>query len=201
MRSLTVQELYDYLSSPEFQRVDNDIFYNYYIYQYPAADEYRMRRQVCEFKQRLERPASYVNAMLLDMFDTFCSYLRSERFGDKTLLDDTLDEDRLQPDMATRELTTEANSDSFIHYVNRCIEAHLAQNDGLHKPYIFVYGMGKMFPYLRTNALLTKYERYNDTSRYKIILFYPGQQQGNSFSLFGLLPDTHTYRATLLINN
>ena len=102
--------------------------------------------------------------------------------------------------MVTQELTTEANSDSFIHYVSQRIEDHMAQNDGLNKPYVFIHGVGKMFPYLRTNVFLTKYEKYNDTSRYKIILFYPGHQEGNSFSLFDTLPDSHTYRATLLVN-
>ena len=49
-------------------------------------------------------------------------------------------------------------------------------------------------------GLLALYEDYNDTSKYKIIVFYPGHRENNSFRLFGTLPDNHTYRATLLIN-
>ena len=201
MKNMTIQELYDYLNSPEFQNVKSgNIFYNYYIYQYPASQEYKMRRDILDFKDKLERPASFVNAMILDLFTVFCDYLRAEKFGDTSLLYDTLEEDKTHPDMVTQELTTEANSDSFIHYVSQRIEDHMAQNDGLNKPYVFIHGVGKMFPYLRTNVFLTKYEKYNDTSRYKIILFYPGHQEGNSFSLFDTLPDSHTYRATLLVN-
>ena len=33
MRNMTIQELYDHLNSPEFQKTDGNIFYNYYIYQ------------------------------------------------------------------------------------------------------------------------------------------------------------------------
>lgn len=197
---MTIQELYDYLNSPEFQKADGNIFYNYYIYQYPASDEYKMRRQIVEFKQNLERPSSFVNAMSLDLFSVFCDYLRSESFGDVTLLEDTLEEDRTNPDSVTQELTTEANSDAFIKFVNDRIITDLSQNDGLNHPYVFIHGVGKMFPYLRTNVFLTKYEKYNDTSKYKIILFYPGHQEGNSFSLFDKLDDSHTYRATLLVN-
>lgn len=200
MKNMTIQELYDYLNSPEFQKADGNIFYNYYIYQYPASDEYKMRRQIVEFKQNLERPSSFVNAMSLDLFSVFCDYLRSESFGDVTLLEDTLEEDRTNPDSVTQELTTEANSDAFIKFVNERIIADLSQNDGLNHPYVFIHGVGKMFPYLRTNVFLTKYEKYNDTSKYKIILFYPGHQEGNSFSLFDKLDDSHTYRATLLVN-
>ena len=201
MKNMTLQELYDYLNSPEFQDVKSgNIFYNYYIYQYSAAKEYEMQRQIVVFKQNLERPSSFVNAMLLDLFQVFCDYLKAERFGADSLFDLTLEDDKAQPDMVTQELTTEANSDNFIHYVYDRIDEYLKINDGLNKPYIFIHGVGKMFPYLRTNVFLTRYEKYNDTSRYKIILFYPGHQEGNSFSLFDTLEDAHTYRATLLVN-
>lgn len=201
MKNMTIQELYDYLNSPEFQNIKSgNIFYNYYIYQYPANQEYEMRRQIVEFKEKLERPTSFVNAMILDLFKVFCDYLRLESFGDNNLLDDTLEEDKNPDNMVTEELTTEANSDSFIHYISQRIEEHMSQNDGLNKPYVFVHGIGKMFPYLRTNVFLTRYEKYNDPNSYRIILFYPGHQQGNSFSLFDSLDDSHTYRATLLVN-
>lgn len=201
MSSMSIQELYDYLNSPEFQNLKNgNIFYNYYIYQYPAKKEYEMRRQLVVFKQNLERPTSFVNAMLLDLFQVFCDYLKKETFGSESLFDVTLEDDKTQPDMVTAELTNEANSDNFISYVHDRIDEYLRINDGLNKPYIFIYGIGKMFPYLRTNVFLTRYEKYNDMSRYKIILFYPGHQEGNSFSLFDTLEDAHTYRATLLVN-
>lgn len=199
MKAMTVQELYDYLNSQEFRKSEN-IFYNYYLYQYPARDEYKMRRDIGEFKEKLKRPTSYINALALDMFSVFCDYLKSESFGDKSLLEDTFEQDTINPAMATQELTAEANSDSFIRYIRDRIEQHLSEDDGLDKPYVFVYGMGKMYPYLRTNVFLTKYEQYNDTSRYKIILFYPGHQEGNGFALFDFFDDSHTYRATLLVN-
>ena len=93
----------------------------------------------------------------------------------------------------------------LVYKVKKCLlksgkVKHINSNNGYKHPYVFVHGIGKMFPYLRTNVFLTRYEKYNDTSRYKIILFYPGHQEGNSFSLFDTLEDAHTYRATLLVN-
>ena len=198
---MTIPELYEYLCSPQFQdEHSGNVFYNYYIYQYPASKEYEMRRQIQEFKEKLERPTNFVDALVLDLFKVFCEYLRNEKFGDNSLLDDTFEEDKVHPDMVTNELTTEANSDSFISFVSQIIDEHINSNNGYKHPYVFDNGIGKMFPYLRTNVFLTHYEKYNDTSRYKIILFYPGHQEGNSFSLFDTLEDAHTYRATLLVN-
>lgn len=201
MNRMSIEELYDYLCSPQFlDEKSGNIFYNYYIYQYPASDEYMIRDQIQEFKKKLERPTSYVNALELDLFQVFCDYLRNEKFGDTSLLDDTFEGDKTHPDMVTEELTSEANSDNFIHYVSDRILEHMEKNDGLKKPYVFIHGIGKIFPYLRTNVFLTRYEKYNDPSNYRIILFYPGHQEGNSFSLFDTLEDAHTYRAILLIN-
>lgn len=194
----SLSQLYDYLVSPDFQRVGDNIFYNYFIFTYPAADEYRMREQIAEFEQ-MERPINAAHVMLLDLFDAFCDYLASESFGEKSLLESTLDEELDADNETLSELTCEANSDEFMRFVHDRIEAYLAQCDGAVQPYIFVYGVGKMYPYLRSNVFLTKYEEYNDPSRYKIILFYPGHQQGNSFKLFDVLPDSHTYRAILCV--
>ncbi|MCO6025568.1 DUF1788 domain-containing protein [Prevotella cerevisiae] len=201
MRSMTIPELYDYLCSPQFQDAKSgNIFYNYYIYQYPARQEYEIRRQIREFQQQLRRPAHFINAVLLDLFEVFCDYLKAETFGNQNLLDMTFQEEKDTPDEVTSELTYEANSDEFFSFVHDRILQYIQEDDGYKHPYVFVYGIGKMFPYLRSNVFLNGYEKYNDTDIYKIILFYPGHSVGNSFSLFDTLPDEHTYRAILLVN-
>ena len=201
MKSMTIPELYDYLCSPQFRdEKSGNIFYNYYIYQYPAKNEYEMRRQILEFKEKLERPANFINALVLDLFTVFCDFLKKEKFGNQSLLDMTFEEEQEGEDSVTEELSHEANSDKFLQFVHNRIMEHINSNDGYKHPYIFIHGIGKMFPYLRCNVFLTSYEKYNDTDKYKIILFYPGHYEGNSFSLFDTLHDDHTYRATLLVN-
>ncbi len=184
MENNSIQELYDYLNSQEFQNTEDNVFYNYYIYQYPASQEYKIRNAIQDFKERLKRPTNYVNAMTLDLFQVFCEYLKGKKFGPVSYLEDTFEQDKNNPAAVTTELTTEANSEDFIQYVRQLIINHMQLNDGLKKPYVFIYGIGKIYPYLRTNVFLTKYEKYNDTALYKIILFYPGHQESNSFSLF-----------------
>ena len=90
MKRMTVDELYEYLCSPLFlDEKSGNIFYNYYIYQYPANQEYEMRRQIQEFKQkqiicaRCGEPISDVISALADRetgnpvhFDCVLDYLR-----------------------------------------------------------------------------------------------------------------------------
>lgn len=202
MKYMTIPELYDYLCSPAFRDQSGSIFYNYYIYQYPARQEYEMRRQIAEFQERLKRPANFVNALIIDLFETFCDYLKTATFGKQSLFDMTIEEEKENPknNDVTEELSHEANSDEFYEFVRDRIEKHINENDGYKKPYVFVHGIGKIFPYLRCNVFLNGYEKYNDPNNYKLIVFYPGESKGNSFSLFNTLPDEHTYRAVLLVN-
>jgi len=83
MTSMTIAELYDKLKSSEFKTVDNSLFYNYYIYMYDADKEYEMRKQLQEFKENLARPTTFVDVVMLDLFDTFCEFLDSQPFGKK----------------------------------------------------------------------------------------------------------------------
>ena len=113
MKKMSIEELYDYLCSPQFlDEKSGNIFYNYYIYQYPASEEYMIRQQIQEFKKKLERPTNFVNALELDLFRVFCDYLRNEKFGETSLLEDTFEGDKTHPDLVTEELTAEAKAES-----------------------------------------------------------------------------------------
>ena len=97
-------------------------------------------------------------------------------------------------------LTRNAHSPEFVKYLHQRIIDHINIEDDYKRPYVFLYGVGSMYPYLRVNELLALYEDYNEIGKYKRIVSYPGHREQNSFKLFGTLQDNHTYRATLLIN-
>lgn len=200
---MTIDQLYEKLTSERFMNPKyGDMFYNYYIYPYDIKEEYEKRLQIAAFKEKLKRPTSYINALTLDLFEVFCEFLDAMPFGKAypSMKQFLMDIEATSSKEVQSILTEQACSDEFLQYVQSRILEHINQGDGLRHPYVFIYGMGEMFPYLRTNVFLTKYEKYNQTNLYKIIVFYPGSPKGNSFSLFDMLDDTHTYRAILLLN-
>ena len=145
MTSMTIQELYDKLNSKEFQENDNSLFYNYYIYQYPANKEYEMRAQLDEFKQNLVRPNSFVDVIMLDLFETFCEFIDSQPFGFRypsklgyILEKDSKDENA---DIVTSVLTDTAHQHEFFIFVNEKILRLSQENQHLKHPYVFVYGV------------------------------------------------------------
>ena len=198
---MTIQELDHKLNDPGFQDPKNgDIFYNFFIYQYPAEKEYDIREQIKEFKEHLIRPINYVDVLCLNLFEEFCNYLQTKQIMHRPMLEYQLEKEKTNPEATKSTMTRNAHSEGFIKYLHDHIMAHVSIEDEFRRPYVFVHGVGSMYPYIRVNELLTLYEQYNVTYKYKIIVFYPGYRENNSFRLFGLLPDHHTYRATLLIN-
>lgn len=202
---MTIKELDDKLNSPGFQDTENgDLFYNFFIYQYPPEQEYDIRRQIQEFKTNLIRPTNYVDVLTLNLFEEFCNYLDQKKFlRHPSMLKYQLEKEQADPQTAQTtqdSLTRYAHSPEFLQYIHARVNAHITLKDDYRRPYVFLHGIGSMYPYLRVNEFLALYEDYNDTSRYKILVFYPGCREQNSFRLFGTLPDNHTYRATLLVN-
>ena len=202
---MTVEELYEKLCSPAFQDPKNgDLFYNFFVFQYPAKDEYEIKRQIAAFKENLKRPSNFMDALPLNLFEEFCNFLDQKKFlRHPSMLKYQLDKEQADPSKAKNTqdtLTRNAHSPEFVQYIHQRIIDHITIKDQYRRPYVFLYGIGSMFPYLRVNEFLALYEDYNDTGKYKIIVFYPGHRDQNSFRLFDTLPDNHTYRATLLIN-
>lgn len=202
MKEMTVQQLHEKLSSKEFQNPENgDLFYNYFVFQYDASKEHEMRQQIKEFKENFKRPTNYVDILTLDLFAEFCNYLHSISFGrHPSYLNYLLEKDGSDHDAVLKNLTIKANQQQFYEYIHNRIMEHVSIEDELIRPYVFVYGIGDMYPHLRMNNFLTNYEQFNKTSKYKLIVFYPGHVEGNNYSLFDALHDEHTYRATLLLN-
>lgn len=201
MIPMTVEQLYEKLCSKAFQDTQSNLFYNFFVYLYQADKEFEMREQIDRIKDNIKRPVNNVDVLNLDIFEEFCQFMDKQSFGKHpSYLEYILDKDRTKPDDVTRALQLKANSDAFMKYLHDKIMEHVNKIDEYIRPYVFMYGLGNIYPYLRTSNLLNRYEPYNRSERYKIILFYPGDQSGSSFNLFGDLEDNHTYRAIVLMN-
>ena len=199
---MTVEQLYEKLCSKKFQDTQSgDLFYNFFVYLYPADKEFEMREQIDDIKENIKRPVNNVDVLTLDIFEEFCRFMDGQSFGKHpSYLNYMLEKDESRPDDVTKALLLKANSDDFMLYIHNKIMEHVSKVDEYIRPYVFLYGLGNIYPYLRTSNLLNRYEKYNRSERYKIILFYPGDQDGATFKLFGDLEDNHTYRAIVLMN-
>lgn len=96
---MTIKELDEKLNSDGFQDTENDLFYNYYIYQYPADKEYDIRKQIIDFKIDLSRPTNYLDVLVIDLFKEFCAFLDKTPFlKNPSLLQYLLKKEKDKPD-------------------------------------------------------------------------------------------------------
>ena len=183
MKPMTVEQLYEKLCSKKFQDTQSgDLFYNFFVYLYPADKEFEMREQIEDIKENIKRPVNNVDVLTLDIFEEFCRFMDGQSFGKHpSYLNYMLEKDESRPDDVTKALLLKANSDDFMLYIHNKIMEHVSKVDEYIRPYVFLYGLGNIYPYLRTSNLLNRYEKYNRSERYKIILFYPGDQDGATF--------------------
>ena len=196
---MTIEELYNKLEDKFFQDTDTgSIFYNVYIFQYKAEEEYEIRDQIENLKVRLKRPNNNLDILSVNLFEEFCTFLDKKEFGSQpSMLKYLLDVEK--EDVIIEDLVSLACDEDFFQAIHDKIQQHIENENQLKKSFVFLYGVGQIFPYLRTNTFLSNFERYNKGEKYKIIVFYPGHSVNNSFSLFDRLKDDNTYRAIKLI--
>jgi len=167
------------------------------MYIYDPAKEYYIREQIQQMKDRLIRPNTYVDVLIINLFTEFIEFLKTRDFGGKTLLDTLLQKELKDPGKVTDSLRREATRREFLSNLNDKIKTHIEPSDELKKSYVFVHGFGEIYPYLRASKFLSNFEKY--ITGYKIILFYPGTAK-DYYSMFDLLNDENPYRAIKLIN-
>ena len=66
---MTIQELEQRLNDPQFLNPENgDLFYNVFIYQYPADQEYAIREQIQLMRENLRARAKQVEPVMLNLY-------------------------------------------------------------------------------------------------------------------------------------
>ena len=198
---MAIDELFTRLEDKTFQDTDTGaLFYNVFIYQYPADEEYAIRAEIEMLKQRLRRPNNNMDILTINVFDEFIAYLKQKKFGNHSSMLAYLLEKEKNGVSIDEILTRNACSDNFFAWVDDAIRQYFSDTNGLNKTFLFLYGFGQIYPYLRTNTFLSKFEKFNKRESCKFIVFYPGHATANSFSLFGVLDDNNAYRSIKLIN-
>lgn len=197
---MTISELYDLLSDEAFQDpTTGDLFFRAYMYVYNPEKEYEIRKQIEDIRNRLVRPNTYVNVLVINLFEEFISFLGNRKFGKQDLLSVLQEKEESDKGKVELSLKREAGSKEFFEWINNRIVEHIKNEEQLKKSYVFIHGFGEIYPYLRASKFLSNFEQHISGGVFKIIMFYPGSAK-EYYSMFNLLNDENPYRAIKLIN-
>lgn len=195
---MTIPELYNKLSDKDFQdHATGNLFFPAYMYMYNPVDEYVIESEILDIKNRLHRPNSYLDVMVMDIFEEFVDFTKNTKFGKATKFDFYLQHEEKKQEAVQKALEKDAYDVRFLDFLDKRINEHLEASKPYEVSYVLMKGFGNAFPYIRASRFMSNFEKY--IKSYKLIMFYPGKAK-EYYSLFGLLKDENLYRAIKLIN-
>ena len=181
--------IWDRISSKEFlenKGVANEV--RYYVFDYEACDEQIMRQKIRDLISQNNPDIDGFGIVEYDIYKLILSILEERGYVDKCIRFEK-EKGREYLYNAISKLLRLTTDNNLI--VNRIIE-NTPENS-----VVFLTGIGKVYPFVRAHNVLNNLHQVFD--KVPVIMFYPGNWNGQSLSLFGTISDGNYYRAFPLI--
>ena len=158
----------------------------FFIHAYEASNQTDVERATTQLISRLEQQG--VSVIELNLY-AICMAILSEEDRLMRIID-------REPTMPKEKLLRVIQSSLSVEgRLIPTIEAKLAKTP---HQVVFLTGVGQVFPFIRSHTVLNNLQRIITTP--PLVIFFPGQYNGRSLELFGLLHDDNYYRAFNLAN-
>ena len=188
--SKKLDKIWDRISDEDFlanRGVANEV--RYYVFDYEACDELIMREKIKALIKQNNPEADGFTILEFDLYEMVIEILEEKGYLDKCIkFEDTKGMEYVYT--AVSKMLRLTNDDNLI--VNKIVEQTPEHS------VVFLTGVGKVFPFVRSHNVLNNLHQVLD--KVPVIMFYPGQWNGQSLSLFGTIHDGNYYRAFPLID-
>lgn len=178
------------IKEPSFRQnkgLGNEV--GYYVFDYPAEKELQVRERIAYMKQKNSRGTDGFELVVFDLYDIIIDLLEQEGYMEKCFkFEQKNGFDRIVK--AVGNLVKISDSTSLI-------VQHI-QNHTPEEAVVFLTGIGKCYPLLRSHKVLNNLHQALD--RVPVVLFYPGRYDGQELVLFGSIKDDNYYRAFRLVD-
>jgi hypothetical protein len=184
-----LDKIWDRISDEDFlanRGVANEV--RYYVFDYEPCDELIIREKVRDLKKQNNPELDGFKIFEYDLYDMVIEVLEEKGYLDKCI---------------------KFEADKGMEYLHKAITKtlRLTSDDNLivnkiwnetpDNAVVFLTGVGKVFPYIRSHNILNNLHQVMD--HVPVVMFYPGTWDGLSLSLFGTITDGNYYRAFPLI--
>lgn len=184
-----LDKIWNRISDDDFlanRGVANEV--RYYVYDYKSSDELIMRQKIESLKRKNNLEADGFEIIEFDLYKMVISILEERGYIEKCIkFEQTKGREYLFN--AISKLLRLTSDDNLI--IN-----HMVADTPEHAV-VFLTGVGKVFPFVRAHNVLNNLHQILD--RVPVVMFYPGNWNGQTLSLFGTINDGNYYRAFPLI--
>ncbi len=161
---------------------------NFWIFDYDPEDEMAVRAHVSYLVNRINGKHDDVNIVCFDLFELILEVLRSKNYLEKVI-----------------QMEKAKGSDAVINPIKRTLRltedgdliiGKIARNLTPGKDIIFLTGIGKAWPIVRSHTILNNL--HSKVDKNPLVMFFPGNYT-SELRLFGEITDDNYYRAFKLI--
>jgi hypothetical protein len=158
----------------------------FFIFDYPAEDELRVRLHVKFLLDHIPKHKPKIRLAHINLFDFLVDYLKEEG-----VLEVSLAKQRKEGNAELLEALKGLLDGKTVAHRFRDV---VKPND---QDLILISGVGSVYPLIRSHTLLNNLHPI--VERTPLVMFYPGNYDEKSLSLFGKIKSDHYYRAFRLI--
>lgn len=188
-----IEERFDLLkqkiNSPKFREnrgLGNEV--GYYIFDYPAEKELYVREQVDRMYKQSAGSSDEYKIVVFDLYDIMIEILENKKYLEKCYAMEKKNGFEKVSRAVSNMMKVNSTDGMIVHY----IQEHTPE-----KAIIFITGIGKCYPIIRSHTVLNNLHLVIDNV--PVVLFYPGSYDGQELVLFDEIKDDNYYRAFRLV--
>ena len=178
------------IKEPSFRQnkgLGNEV--GYYVFDYPAEKELQVRERIAYMKQKNAKGTDGFELVVFDLYDIIIDLLEQEGYMEKCF--------KFEQKNGFDRIVKAVGNVVKISDSTSLIVQHI-QNHTPEEAVVFLTGIGKCYPLLRSHKVLNNLHQALD--RVPVVLFYPGRYDGQELVLFGSIKDDNYYRAFRLVD-
>ena len=161
---------------------------NFWVFDYLPEDEMAVRDFVQNLTNKINNREDDLRIRHLDLYSLMVEILREKNYLDKVIKMEKSKGSTAVINPLKRTLRLTENSDLII---KKIIEDIVPQKD-----IIFLTGVGKAWPIIRSHTILNNL--HNRVDKNPLVMFFPGEYT-SELKLFGEITDDNYYRAFKLV--
>lgn len=161
----------------------------YYIFDYPAEQELYVRERIEYIRKKNESSDDDYSVVVFDLYDIIINILKKKGYLEKCF--------EFEKSKGFERITKSVSSMLRITSSDSLIVKYIEDNTP-EEAVVFITGIGKCYPILRSHTVLNNLHQVIDNV--PVVLFYPGNYDGQELVLFGEIKDDNYYRAFKLVD-
>jgi hypothetical protein len=158
---------------------------SFYVFDYEPGGELVVRDYIKHIKKEFSYEGSSRRIIEFDLYKMLLDITKEKRIFDRIF--DM--EERQGKEALFKAMTTFAKPEVFLQKIKEQMEDHNV---------VFLTGIGKVYPFVRSHNILNNLQEVLDKT--PVIMFFPGQYDGQSLQLFSKFKDDNYYRAFRLVD-